>query len=204
MAFDYKTDYYKYRQYFLKVKDLYQYPVAKASLALILTLLTISFFGLFAIKPTIINIGKLIKEIKDLRQVNQTLEKKITSLNQAQKTYAEITDNLYYLDWALPKGADFNRFASEISLLIFNNKLVTPSASFGEFELISNEKEEQILKFRLTLAGKFIDIKSFLRDLENLDRIVKIGSVSFSTKTEISGSQVQAVINGEAFWLPNN
>jgi len=204
MAFDYKSDYYKYRQYFLKVKGVYQRPVAKASLALILTLLTISFFGLFAIKPTITNISKLVKEIKDFRQVNQTLEKKIASLNQAQKTYAEITDNLYYLDWALPKGADFNRFASEINLLIFNNKLVAPSASFGEFELISNEKGEQILKFRLTIAGKFIDIKSFLKDLENLDRIIKIDSVSFNTKTEITDAQVQAIINGEAFWLPSN
>lgn len=204
MVFDYKTDYYKYKQYFLQLRGFYQKPVAKASLTLILTLLTVSFFGFFAIRPTVTNISKLIKEIKDLRQVNQTLEKKITNLNQAQKTYAEITDNLRYLDWTLPKKADFNRFGSEINFLVFNNKLIAPNASFGEFELISNKNEKEVLNFKLTVAGSFIDIKNFLRDLENLDRIVKIDSVLFSTKTEITEAQVEAIINGETFWISNN
>ena len=59
MAFDYKKDYFRYKHYYLKTKEFYQKPVTKATVNLILSLFTISFFAFFAIRPTLKTIAKL-------------------------------------------------------------------------------------------------------------------------------------------------
>lgn len=200
MALNYKTGYH-YRRYLLRLRSVYQQPVAKASLGLILTLLTISFFGLFAIRPTLITIAKLIKELKEAQKTNQILEKKVNNLTQAQFTYAAVEDYLAYVNRSLPKKAEFNRLATEINFLAFNHNLLLSSASFEEFELLELDNKLKTLKFRISVAGGFTDIKNFLKDLANLDRIVNIDSVAFSTKTEIAEAQVQANISAEAFWF---
>lgn len=204
MAISYKTNYFRYQHYFLKAKKLYQKPITKASLSLILTLLTISFFSLFALKPTFLTIAKLIKELKDMKKVNQTLEKKIKNLNQAQTNYKKIKNDLIYLNNALPIKTEFNRFNQKITVLAFNHNLIVPSASFGEFELIPlATKDKSILKFKINVAGNFQDIKEFLTDLEKLDRLVEIDHALFSVKTNVPNAQMKAEINAQIFYFSN-
>jgi Tfp pilus assembly protein PilO len=204
MAFDYKTQYHQYKRYFLKIRSLTDQPVAKISLALIAALLAVSFFALFAIKPTVTTIAKLVKEVKDAQTINEKLAKKVDSLYQAEKSYETIKNDLNYINMALPNKADFNQFCSEISYLIYNNNLFLFSSNFGNFDLINPNPNITSLEFNISIAGNFTDIKNFLKDLENLTRLVKINSVSFTDKSEVRGAQVQADIRGEVFWLPLN
>jgi len=201
MVFDYKTQYHHYKHYFLKIGSIYQQPVAKISLSLILALLTISFFALFAIKPAFTTIAQLTKELKDKKQVNQKLEKKVDNLKQAQKNYTEIEKDIIFVDRALPKTPNFNQIAGQINYLTYNHNLLLNSASFSEFELISSKINENSLVINLSITGSFQDVKSFLKDLEALDRIIKIKSISFTSKTKMQGVGVQTKISGEIFWL---
>lgn len=203
MAVPYKAGLYRYKQYLSRIKVAYQQPVAKTSLALILSLLTVSFFGLFAIKPTSTAIAKLIKELKESQKINQTLEKKVNNLTQAQFAFTTLQSDLIFVDRALPKKAEFNRLAGKINFLSFNHNLILSSFSFGEFEMLSSVNEATPIKIRLSVAGGFEDIKNFLKDLENLDRSIEIEAVSFSTKTDVAKAQVQADISLNAFWFSN-
>lgn len=201
MAFNYKTDYYRYKRYFLKVKGLYQQPAAKTSLALILTLLAISFFSLFAIKPTFMTIGKLVKEIKDKQSINKTLAKKVNDLEKGQINLELARNDFGLIDKALPLKADFNRLAGEINYLILYSKLILSSASFSEFSLIPPDSDKNEFDFNLVVDGDFSSTNNFIKDLENLDRILEIKSISFSTKTEVENAKLQADISGKAFFL---
>lgn len=203
MKFDYKIDYHRYKHYYLRLRKIQKQPATQASITVILTLLMISFFGLFAIKPTAITIAKLIKQLKDDRKTNEILTDKVTNLTKLQHNYQSIEDDLVYLNRSLPEKADFNRLAREINYLAFNHDLILSSATFEKFEIIAAENNNQShnLKFSLSVAGDFINIKKFISDLENLDRIVQVKSVGLTTQTNISNAQIQANFNSQAYWL---
>lgn len=203
MAFNYQTDFYRYKNYFLKIRAIAEKPAAKLSLGLFLTLITICFFAIFAIKPTITTITTLIKELQDGEQVNQALERKITSLNQAQRNFVLIKNDLTLLDLALPSTMDFNRFASELNYLILNHNLILANFSCSNFELTTPKKEQSTLNFKLTVAGKFTDMNRFLQDLTKLDRLVKITTIAITNKSEVINLPMQLNITGEVYQLTN-
>ena len=69
-----KAKYDPYKEYLSKSKDFYQKAVFKASTNLILTLMVISIFAFFAIRPTLVTITKLNKELEESKMVNRKLE----------------------------------------------------------------------------------------------------------------------------------
>lgn len=203
MIFPYKTNYFRYKHYFLQLRNLSQKPVAKASLNLILSLLTVSFFSLFAIKPTIITIAKLIKDINNNKQINELMNKKIESLTQAQKNYQVLEKDLTFINNALPATIEFNRLASEINYLVYQNHLVLASANFGEFELLTKADDLQSVSLKIQVAGSFSDIKQFLNNLEHLDRFISFQNVAFNTKSAIKETELQIDITGLTYYLPS-
>ena len=196
----------RYYNYLLKTKSLYQRPIVGISTTLILTLAIICVFAFFAIKPTLITITKLNKELKEKQEVNKILEKKINNLNKAQIAYAQVIDYLSLVDKALPEKVDFNQAASQINFLTFSNNLVLLSASFGKFDLVASSPEiteVNALDFNISVYGSYADIKNFLQELENIDRVVQIESVVFSSKIKKNQIKLQSDLNGKIFWLEN-
>ncbi len=190
-----------YQKYFSKLGELYEQPTTKISLALILTLFSLSALIFVAIQPAIKTIIKLNKELKEKQEINLALEKKVKNLKQAQTIYISLQNDLPYIDKSLPKKADFNRFASEINYLSYTHNLILSSANYGDFDLILPEKDVNELKINLKLAGSFSDIKNFLNDLYILDRIVNIDSLAFSDKSSVLETNLQVDIMGSSFWL---
>lgn len=190
-----------YQKYFSKLEKLYEKPATKISLALILTLFSLSTLIFIAIQPAIKTIVKLNKELKEKQEINLALEKKVKNLKQAQTTYISLQNDLSFIDKSLPQKADFNHFASEINYLSYNHNLILSSVNYSDFDLILPEKDYNELKVNLKLAGSFSDIKNFLNDLYILDRIVRIDSLAFSNKSSIPQAGLQVDIAGFSFWL---
>lgn len=196
----------RHYNYLLKAKNLYQLPIVGVSTTLILTLAIVCVFAFFAIKPTLITITKLNKELKEKREVNKILEKKINNLKKAQIAYAQLIDSLILINRALPEKVGFNQAASQINFLTFSNNLVLLSASFGKFDIVaspSESTETNTLDFNISVYGSYPDIKNFLQELENIDRVVQINSVVFSNKTKTDQIKLQSDLSGKIFWLKN-
>lgn len=228
MPLDYKREYFRYKQYYLKkAQALYKQPAVKASVSLIFSLLTISFFAFLAIKPTLTTIAGLIKELKDQKTVDQSLHRKINDLTKAQATYLAVEPDIHLVEKALPEDPQFIKFTQKLNFLSFKHTLLITAFNFNEFNLFGGgaielikEKEKKAAKeakatsdavkpektepipitFDITLAGKYQNIRDFLVDLENLDRLLEIDSVSFSTKSDIQGT-LKFKISGKAFYF---
>ncbi|MFC1711611.1 type 4a pilus biogenesis protein PilO [Patescibacteria group bacterium] len=185
----------------MKIRQFSDHPSAKISLALILALFATSFFGIFAIKPTFITIARLTREIKDSKKVNGQLEEKIKSLQQAQIAYSELEKDLIYVYRTMPTKPDFNRFASEINYLTYTNDLTLLSVNYSKFSLLPPGAGTSTIRYKISLAGDYINIKNFLKDLENLDRISTIKSTKFSPKTEVENAELSLDILAEAYWI---
>src|SRR3989344_5000597 len=61
---------------------------------IILTLFTVSFFGIFAITPTLTTIGNLNRQYEDSKLVYEALNKKLSSLQLLDFQYKEIQPDL--------------------------------------------------------------------------------------------------------------
>ena len=214
MVFDYRKEYHRYKQYYLKVQGLPGQPVAQVSLTLVASLLTVAFFGIFAIKPTLVTIVQLTREIDDKTKVSKQLETKIAALNKIQSAYEEITSQLPLIDAALPKNPEFERLEQEIEFLAWQNQVILTSGSFSGFPIIGTElekkdkkKEEadsaiptETINISLTVAGSYHNLKSFIVNLEILDRVILVKSVHFSEKSNIKGVDLQATLTAQAFY----
>lgn len=199
------------KDYLLKTRRFYQQPLVQASTYLSLTLLMISFLVFFAIKPTVITISKLNQEFREKRSASEVLDQKIMSLSQAQVIYAQLVNNLPLVDKALPQDPEFEQAAGRLNYLIVKHHLILTNVSFGglklsdpeaKIDLGTLESEEKTLDFQLILSGTFSNLANFLTDLENLDRVSQIDSVSFNTRTAQIQLPLQVNISGKFFYLP--
>ncbi|MEJ2441504.1 MAG: hypothetical protein P8Y06_01110, partial [Patescibacteria group bacterium] len=83
MALGWRKDYLRYRSYFLNIVGVYkQRKDLRMFLELLLTLVTVSFFAAFALRPTLLTIIELLKEI-DTKE--ETLTKMSTKIQEIRK-----------------------------------------------------------------------------------------------------------------------
>jgi uncharacterized protein (UPF0333 family) len=60
--------------------DFYQKPIARVSIELILSVLIVILFAVFAIRPTLITMAELVKEIEDKKELSEQMNLKLASL----------------------------------------------------------------------------------------------------------------------------
>jgi len=211
MPFDYRQEYHKYKEYYLKIRTQ---PIARVSVTLLASLLTVALLGIFAIKPTLTTIARLTKDIQDKQKIDKQLESKISALKQAQVNYEEISSQIPVVETALPKKPEFVRLEREIEYLVRQHQVLMATGGFSGFVVVGEKEKEQdktvsgekekipaeTIQFTLTVAGDYEQIKNFIGDLESLDRVITISSVNFSKDTEIEGAQLQATLAGNAYF----
>lgn len=200
MPIDWRSGYHRYHPYFLGAKGLYQKKEAIVLTGLALTFFTISFFGLFAIKPTLTTIVSLIKEINTKREIDQKLQVKINTLRQAQANYSLVRDKLVLVDQALPQEPELVNLIYQIEILAQKNNVAIKSLGFQSSYLFGEKVEEikpglpSAVDFSLTLAGDFESLNNFLASFENLRRAVGFGDFSVTSigegRVEIIGLNI--------------
>ena len=216
MAFDYRKEYHRYKQYYLRLQTLSKQPIAQASFTLLISLLSISFFGIFAIRPTLNTIARLTKEIQEKTKVNKQLENKIKILKKAEANYSQIETYISLVNTALPKEPGFELLEQQIEYLAWHHQTNLVSGTFNGFIVVGDKSEQEKtkknkedtnknstaenIKFSLILGGNYQNLKNFVTDLEKLDRVILIDSIHFTKETDIENAEVQISLNGQAFY----
>jgi hypothetical protein len=97
----------KQRQLSETLLSFYNQPVARVSIELFLTVGTVVFFAIFAIRPTLVTMSNLIKELEEKRTLDAQLSEKIAGLSSAQTQYLLQQPRLALLDEAIPLQPQF-------------------------------------------------------------------------------------------------
>jgi len=187
MALDWRTEYSRYQKYFVKFGSFYQRKKARTYTGVVFSIFTVIFFLYFAIKPTLVTITGLFKEIQDQRQVAEKLQDKINSLNQAQMEYSLIENDLYLVDQALPTDPQVSSLVKEIEALARQSGVslegfrVDKTQLKGESSLGTTSQ----INLNINVNGEYKNLKDFLNSLSSLRRVILVKSFSFkSAKTE--------------------
>jgi type IV pilus assembly protein PilO len=202
-----QTDRYRqYRHYFVGLGSLYKKKQARVYTGIVLTIFTVSFFGFFAIRPTLVTISGLLKEIKDKKGVVKQMDDKITALANAQTNYSQVEEELYLVDQSLPLDPDLASLMKQLEVLARANSVTLESIQYNKINLLGEiEKEEgQKAGFSISLSGSYDNLKQFLHSLDNLRRIILVDSFSFSTKTEEEMQVLMLNVTAKAYYLTKN
>jgi len=180
----------------------YHQPVAKVSLELFLSVMAIMFFALFAIRPTLLTMSDLLKEIEDKEKLELQLQKKIAALSTAQTEYHQFQDRLHLLDEALPPTPQFINTLKILERMAGENRLVINDLSLTEIpeeiEVKQNVTPEsfkrQDVEFRVSVFGDYVAIRDFVRDLQKSRRTIVVSSIDFRVNQNLGMEALQAVL----------
>lgn len=169
-----------------------------------ITIFTVTFFLIVAIKPTLVTIAKLNKEIKDKTEASIQLQKKIDAIVAAQDIYARNSDNLVLLDDAFPEKSEFPRLAYFFEQISTSSGVIIKSLNFEKIGSPSNKAKDTSLlstlplNFSIIAKGDYPQLKNFLTELESSRRIIKITSTTFNQQKKDDKVELTIYISGQA------
>lgn len=208
MATGWKKDYFRYKDFFLNIVTLYKTrPNLKKYLELILSIFTIGLFAVFAIKPTIITIIELQKQIKEREQTVAELNQKVRDLQTASNVLRSESARLPIILQSVPDRANPETLVKQIESLALENSLAITSFSLSDAVLIGkNEKKDtsQELPFSVSLTGSYQNLFAFTKSFQNLRRPVQIDSFAINSSLRENEKVLVLIISGRVPYLLEN
>jgi hypothetical protein len=144
----------------------------------------------FAIRPTILTITRINKEIKEKTTVNSLLGTKIDTLTELDKQYTTSKKELNNLELIFPADGNFSLFMSNIDAIVARNGFALVSINFDRYKGDSFSASTKVLvptAVRLSIKGRDSNLINLLKDLEALPMYPVVESVSFSTQRDRDG-----------------
>lgn len=212
-----RTNYIRYKRFFLTFFARYQdRQDLRMFLEILLSLVTISLFSLFALRPTLITIAELIKEIESKKETVAQMDAKIENLSSAQTTYDQEINKIRLLETSIPNNPDPDKFIRQIEGLASKDSVQILSMSTSETTLVGKDSTETEqsqdgiilgasgnITFSTRVAADYPNLFNFLSDLDEIRRPVDIDSLSFDISKTEEGVSLVLIVNGRVPYMKN-
>jgi Tfp pilus assembly protein PilO len=184
MTFDYRKQYQEYRHYIDSLVEKAKTPVTRVSLAIVGAIAFSVFLAVFALRPTLITVAGLWKEINTEKTTITALDRKLKLLQAAKQNYDQASSRLYLLDTAGPQTVEIESMARELEVLAAENSLNTLEFREEKFWLLSPSPAGSLpvnvsgIDVMVSVGGQEAGIRNFVGNLEKLGRMVKINAIT--------------------------
>jgi Tfp pilus assembly protein PilO len=169
-----------------------------------LSLLSLSFFGIFAIRPTIITATTLIKSVSDLKKLSIQYEEKIGNLVRGQSEYEQIRKQVPLIESALPADSQFSKLAKAVEKFALKENI-----SFSQFQIDSVPismlppvNKLYSYGFSMSGYGEYSSISLFISHLINWKRLITINNIELSQEGSTQSGQLRLSLKGTAYYEP--
>lgn len=169
-------------------------------IAIILTFSASIIFLLFAVNPTLSTITKLRKEVEDSKFVKESFDKKIQNLSSLSEEYNNLETDIPIILDAVPEKPEAPTLIAQIQAIAENNSIQLTTLSVSPVELsqsIASSSPE--FKFEVSGSSNYENIDFFLKQLTNMQRVVKIDSININ-KTSSTDETLNLTLKGTAFF----
>lgn len=211
MALSWRKDYIRYKELFLKLLVKYRKrDDVKAFLEVILSLITITFFSIFALKPTVLTITELVRSNKEKERTIQKMDEKIRNIQTAQNVYRQNAEKIPLIKNSVPDTPSPDTLIRQIEGIANLNSVIILGSSVDETLLIGMEdskkksKEDivlpegaRIMNFSVSTSGNYSSLFNFLSNLGNMRRPIIIESVNLTANDTDSGKVIVMLITGK-------
>jgi hypothetical protein len=208
------------------IKALIKKTEFKGYTMAILTLLTLSFFTIFAIRPALKSFFQVRKQIEDAKVVDKQLEDKINKLLKAQELYTKSSYDLALIDQALPQEPQYSEFLQRFEKIVNDSEATTTAfettkeiSLFGKItptpetnqqpgsEIQSSDRSVPSANFHAELEAKYPQLVAMLNNLLHIRRIVTFNTISFESKNEgektVQSDKIDQSLDAGAHYLPD-
>lgn len=169
---------------------------------LALTFLALSFFGFFAINPTLSTITQLKRQLSDSLFVDKKLEEKITNLGILQQKYNLLKDTTSIALYALPQAPTVPLLIAQVQALALKSNVSIERLQVFQVELSKlkeGEDKDSSFAFSFEGQGSYADISNFLSSLVNFERLVTLDTISL-TKASEKNEMLKLNLRGRAYF----
>lgn len=169
---------------------------------IILTLIAVSLFGLFAINPTLSTIAKLQKELEDNQFIDNSLRQKISNLSVLQQKYSALQNDLPIILNTIPQDSQIPLVMGEIQSLVKQSNIQLESLQNFQVELVkNNDTNNKYYSFEFSVSGfgSYDDISKFINSLASMQRLIDIKALSINRQTDANAS-LRFTLRGIAFY----
>ncbi|HSX09244.1 MAG TPA: type 4a pilus biogenesis protein PilO [Candidatus Saccharimonadales bacterium] len=189
----------KYREY-LKLLPNIQQENTSNFVALVLTLIALCFFGIFAINPTLSTIFSLKKQLADDTAVDQQLETKINNLSSLEQQYNVLGSNLTNIYNAVPQNPNAPLLTAQVAAVAQKHNLTLTSYRVAEVQLVADTKISKVQSFIFTLQvqGNYNDMIAFTQELSKLTRIITVESMEIGRTTQ--DNSLELTLRGRQYY----
>jgi hypothetical protein len=216
MATGWRSSYYRYRELFLNVSALYKKRAdLRAFLEIVLSIIAVMVFLLFALKPTALTIISLIQQIKEEKVILSSLTKKVGDLQKANVLLVQNQNYIGNINLAVPSTPNPENFAKQIQGLAAKNNVNLTGLTLNDLILMGTIKKVAAtnreisplpedayeMGYSISIKGDFVSISNFLKDLENLRIISAVDAITISSSVTDTERVIVAVISGRAPFL---
>src|SRR3989344_1624222 len=208
MPFDYREEYQRYQRYYLNLQRFYRQPVARVSIFVVISFMTVSFFSVFAIRPTLVTISGLIREIEDKREINSQLDQKVTDLSRVQVEYIQAEADVPRVWRAMPDRPEVAGLIWQLELAAVRNGLMLINLQVEPVTLtgspkVKTGKDWPKIEVGVTVGGNLVQIKEFMKTINSLGRVMVVKEATWATGTPFlqkEGVAITVSLRGEVYF----
>lgn len=214
MALGWRSQYLRYQEFFLNILAVYRSRRdLKMFLEIILSLGAISFFSIFALKPTLLTIASLYTQIKSREETLAKMNQKIQDIGAARGAISR-ESRLPLVESAVPNDPAIQTLVRQIEGLSASHSIKLLGISIGEVTLVGPEaakkrdtqttplpEDANEVDFSITASGDYSSFLALVSDLERVRRPVKIEVVGINSSKVETGKVLVLVINGRTPYL---
>ncbi len=177
----------QYREY-LKLLPKLKDEKAQYYIMLAFTLAALSFFGIFAINPTLSTITELKRKLADFQFVYQKYIIKAQNLSTLQNAYRSLSGDIPIISDAMPQKPEVPKLVAQMNALLSRSHLQAISLKTMGVEITPDRqlssKGTSSFAFTLEAMGTYDDILSFIQSVVQANRLITVETVSISKDTK--------------------
>jgi len=215
MATGWREQYFRYKDFFLNMVDLYKRRRdLREFLELILSLSTIIIFVIFALKPTVLTIISLYQQIKVKQSTLNSLNQKISDLQTANNVFNQNQNFIPDIDAAIFSNPEPDTISKQILGLASKDSVSLLGVSIGQVLLVGKSTTAKsssdleplpenalAMPVSISLKGNYSDLLTFIKDFENLRIPAKIDSLTVSSSQNQEGTTIVCVVTARVPYL---
>lgn len=168
---------------------------------LALTFITLAFFGLFAINPTLGTISDLQKQLDDNTFVNSSMQTKIANLTTLQQKYTLLQPNLQSVYAAIPASVALDSFVGQIhAVASLTNVQINSMQTYPvDISLQTFTIKYASYEFTVEITGDYPSVEKFLTTLDSLNRLLIFDTISINNVGKVTNTYHMS-IRGKTFF----
>lgn len=189
-----------YEKYFVPLNELEKQKIV-GYFYIALTLFAVSFFGYFAISPTLNTVTNLNKQYEDNQLIYNALTLKLKNLRNLDNQFVKLQNILPQIDSAIPKNTQIPKLTRQLENLAVMENVEIIDLAFNTIELYPYSDIIPIFSYLFTInvTGSRNEVESFMRTILRFDRIIGIERIDTGRNQE---SKYTLSLTGRAFFAP--